>query len=583
MKGPLDRTKIVVRHLPPTMSQSALMEQIDARFAGRYDWLSFRPGKNSQKHPSYARAYIDFKKPEDVIEFAEFFDGHVFVNEKGTQFKTIVEYAPLQRVPKQWSKKDGREGSIFKDPEYLEFLEVLAKPVENLPSAEIQLERREAERAGAAKDAPIVTPLMDFVRQKRAAKGGTRRSLSNGKPTRKAHGASSASPSSAPSRRGSDKRRISTTMLISLLGLNLVLGGGSVLAVVMIDVVYVLRDTAKSTSAKDKSTYILVPKQDDRQLSDKSVAIAAASGAEVSEEESGISGSTDTGKKKVLLLKGKEKEIPYVSLSVFCNFPSPQESEALVPNNYFLLIFSSLLQVSGGMSLQQSASSVKNSLGSSGFKQNQRREPSGRIIRSILLNKDARQSQSSSVVRSEQKIQASNLEKDKRPPRPQNVQHFFKDTNGSLEDNVVGNGLHGVSSEKQEKRTRNKDRPDRGVWTPLRRSDGSHASDESLSSSASQSTQLQPYSAEGSHGEVKFDLSNARSGEFKTVGTGRSGFHSLDNGSHKHGGRRGLAHNVKDLDGSSIVSEGKLLKKGGSSGYGSHEKQVWVQKPSAGS
>lgn len=34
------------------------------------------------------------------------------------------------------------------DPEYLEFLEFLAKPAENLPSAEIQLERREAERSG---------------------------------------------------------------------------------------------------------------------------------------------------------------------------------------------------------------------------------------------------------------------------------------------------------------------------------------------------------------------------------------------------------------------------------------------------
>jgi hypothetical protein len=34
------------------------------------------------------------------------------------------------------------------DPEYLEFLEYLAKPVENLPSAEIQLERREADRMG---------------------------------------------------------------------------------------------------------------------------------------------------------------------------------------------------------------------------------------------------------------------------------------------------------------------------------------------------------------------------------------------------------------------------------------------------
>ena len=32
----------------------------------------------------------------------------------GTQFKTIVEYAPSQRVPRQWSKKDGREGTIFK-------------------------------------------------------------------------------------------------------------------------------------------------------------------------------------------------------------------------------------------------------------------------------------------------------------------------------------------------------------------------------------------------------------------------------------------------------------------------------------
>lgn len=34
------------------------------------------------------------------------------------------------------------------DSEYLEFLEALAKPIENLPSAEIQLERKEAERSG---------------------------------------------------------------------------------------------------------------------------------------------------------------------------------------------------------------------------------------------------------------------------------------------------------------------------------------------------------------------------------------------------------------------------------------------------
>lgn len=524
MKGPLDRTKVVLRHLPPTITQSMLMEQIDVVFAGRYNWVSFRPGRSSQKHQSYSRAYIDFKKPEDVIEFAEFFDGHLFVNEKGSQYKTIVEYAPSQRVPKQWSKKDGREGTIVKDPEYMEFIEFIAKPVENLPSAEIQLERREAERAGAAKEPPIVTPLMDFVRQKRAAKNGSRRSLLNGKPSRRAGGSSVGNSSSVSSKRGSEKRRNSSTMR------------------------YVLRDAAKNTSGKDKSSYILVAKRDDQQLSDKHVPLAAGTGTGAFEEASGVSVTTDTGKKKVLLLKGKEKEISHVS---------------------------------SGISSQQSViSPIKNYAGSISTKQNQRREGSGRIIRGILLNRDQRPTQSS-VIQAEQQIQNLNLEKDKRPPRPPHVQLGFKDANGAPENKVAGNDMHVFSSEKQDKRTRNRDRPDRGVWT-LRRSDGSHASDESLSSSVSQPTQLSFESSEGNHGEIKIDMLNARSGEAKTFGGGRSGHTSLDNGSHKHVGRRGPTHGAKDADGSSIITEGKLSKRG-LSGYGSHEKQVWVQKSSSGS
>ncbi|KAG8650319.1 regulator of nonsense transcripts UPF3 isoform X3 [Manihot esculenta] len=506
MKGQSEKTKVVVRHLPPTISQVTFMEQIDVAFAGRYNWVWFRPGKNSQKHQSHSRAYIDFKRPEDVIEFAEFFNGHLFVSEKGTQFRAIVEYAPSQRVPKQWFKKDGREGTILKDPAYLEFLDLISKPAENLPSAEIQLERREAERAGAAKDAPIITPLMDFVRQKRAAKSGSRRILANGKLNRRA--GASGSPSSSSSKRSSDKKRVSTTM-------------------------YVLRDSAKSTSGKDKSTYILVPKRDDQHLSDKVVASASASGTEVLEDESGVSGITDAGKKKILLLKGKEKEIP-----------------------------------------TQNAACFDKNLISSVLKQSQRREASGRIIRSILLNKDSRQNLFSGA-QSEQQTQTSNLEKDKRPHRPQHVQLNLKDANGAPDDKLVGNELHCFPGEKQEKRTRNKDRSDRVVWTPLRPSDGSYASDESLLSSASQSVQS------GSLGDVKVDSSNSRGGEVKTLGSGRSGHSSLDNGSLKHFGRRGASHTVRDVDGSS--GEGKLSKRGGASGYGSHEKQVWVQKSSSGS
>ncbi|KAK4402010.1 Regulator of nonsense transcripts UPF3 [Sesamum angolense] len=541
MKGPLDRTKVVLRHLPPTISQSNLVEHVDSRFAGRYRWLVFRPGKSrissafghllsvrslqtwnlpeyrhvkqllpkylSLKHPKYSRAYIEFNKPEDVIEFAEFFNGHVFVNEKGTQFKTIVEYAPSQRVPKQWSKKDGREGTILKDPEYLEFLEFLAKPIENLPSAEIQLERKEAERAGAPKDVPIVTPLMDYVRQRRAAKGGARRSMSNGKQARRASGVSSRNPS----KRGSDKRRASTTM-------------------------YVLRDSSKIVSSIDSSSNSLVPKQDDQQLVDKSG--SAAMSRNISSQGERVSGFTEIGKKKILLLKGKEKEIS---------------------------------NVSGGSFLQQNATTpAKTSQTSALPKQNQQREGSGRIIRSILLNRDTRQNQPSSRSQLELRIHSSNQDRDKKPPRPPTVQLSQKDTNGAPEDKVVPNDLPAVHMEKQERRTRNKDRPDRGVWTPLRRSDGSHGSDESLSS-ASQVLD----SAEGTRVEKKHEMLVARSGEYRPSGSGRGSHYSVDNGrSYRHGGRRGSAYNAKDAEVSSNV-EGKSLRRGGSSGYGSHE--VWSQ------
>lgn len=38
---------------------------------------------SSQKNHRHSRLYLNFKRPEDVVEFAEVFNGHVFVNEKG--------------------------------------------------------------------------------------------------------------------------------------------------------------------------------------------------------------------------------------------------------------------------------------------------------------------------------------------------------------------------------------------------------------------------------------------------------------------------------------------------------------------
>ncbi|KAL5713251.1 hypothetical protein ACHQM5_015345 [Ranunculus cassubicifolius] len=517
MKDPFVRTKVVVRHLPPSLSQSALSEQIDARFNGRYKWFSFSPGKNSQKHQKYSRAYIDFRKPEDVVEFAEFFDGHVFVTEKGTQIRAIVEYAPSQRVPKSWCKKDGRGGTIHKDPEYLEFLEFLSKPVENLPSAEIQLEKRDAERAGASKE-PKVTALMDFIRKERANMEKEKERLAtNGKPSRRAMGASPGNSRQPSSKRGSEKRRGSTST-------------------------YVMRDSAKNVSGKDKPTYIIATRPEDPSPSDKPVSAAAEGGAAIVADEIGTSGAVDLGKKKVTLLRGKDRE----------NIPASQQ--------------------------QSGPSPVRNNSGSPAFThRQQRRELGGRMIRNILNKDNTRQGQSSATpVQSEQ--QPLHSDRERRPPRSNNLRPIPKDNLSSVSESDfktrAADGF-GAGSERQERQMRNRDRPDRSVWSN-RRSDVSRGSDENLSLSES----LEGVSINNGNYSSSSHFDARSVGDIKILGSNRAGPSSVENGAHnRYGGRRGPAHGSKDADGSVYPNDGKPPKRGGP-----HEtKQKWVQKSGSGS
>ncbi|XP_027345446.1 regulator of nonsense transcripts UPF3-like [Abrus precatorius] len=529
-----ERTKVVIRHLPPSLTQSDLFQHIDSRFSSRYNWFSFRPGNNSHKRQRHSRAYIDFKCPQDVFEFAEFFDGHVFVNERGAQHKAIVEYAPSQRVPKPSAKKDGREGTIYKDPDYLEFLKLIAKPHEHLPSAEIQLERKEAEQAGANKDAPIVTPLMEYVRQKRAVDSGMQASLAVAKISRRARAALPGKPGTGNSKRGSEKKK------------------------------YVQKDNAKSANrkeSKDKSAFIVVPRREDQSATSSIKGISEIETLHGIEGPiSGIPLTSDSGKKKFLLLKGKQREIP-------------SAADSLVK--------------------QQNVQSGNTPISA---KQNQRREASGRLIRSILLNNEARQSQSTTGT--QHKIQILTSENGKRPPRPFGSRSGLNDqvsghdagqvnsegdSKRSSDDKFVKKDLHGSGNvgDKTEKRTRNKDRPDRGVWTPLRRSDVSQTGNEHSSSSLTQPTLSNPDSAEVSAGEAKESVSSAnRSGEFPASAGGRVSS-SVENGSQRNFTRRGSSYVVKD-DGAVSLNEGKPSKKGGV-GHSAHEKQVWVQKSSSGS
>ncbi|KAJ4849568.1 hypothetical protein Tsubulata_019815 [Turnera subulata] len=161
----MKRTKVVIRHLPPSLSQSNLFSQFDHLFSDRYNWFCFRPGKSSLKHQKYSRAYIDFKSPEDVLEFAGFFNGH---------FKAIVEYAPSQHIPNLCNKRDSREGTIYE---------------------------------GASKETPITTPLMEFVRQKRAAEGGNQDLPISVKVRRRTSSAAVTKSSAKSTKRRSEKKK----------------------------------------------------------------------------------------------------------------------------------------------------------------------------------------------------------------------------------------------------------------------------------------------------------------------------------------------------------------------------------------
>lgn len=74
-----------------------------------------------------------------------------------------VEFAPYARVPGSRSRKDGRQGTIDQDPEFVTFLESLTNPIVKPTPAEGEAEKKEEEEI-------TITPLVQFIKEKKASK-----------------------------------------------------------------------------------------------------------------------------------------------------------------------------------------------------------------------------------------------------------------------------------------------------------------------------------------------------------------------------------------------------------------------------
>lgn len=163
-------TKVVIRRLPPTMTEEQFLEQISP--LPENDYMYFVKGNKSLGPHAFSRAYINFVNQEEIFIFKEKFDDYIFVDEKGNEYPAMVEYAPFQKIPKRRrSKRDPKCGTLEQDPEYLRFLESLEQPEEvALPSIDTyieEIEAREKEIKANNGCLKVVTPLIEYLQQRK--------------------------------------------------------------------------------------------------------------------------------------------------------------------------------------------------------------------------------------------------------------------------------------------------------------------------------------------------------------------------------------------------------------------------------
>lgn len=86
-----------------------------------------------------------------------------------------VEFAPYGRIPSSRSRKDVRQSTIDQDPEFMDFLQSLTNPPARFVNTD-----QENGGVGKAKEKVTTTPLIQFLRDKKANKGKENAAASKG-------------------------------------------------------------------------------------------------------------------------------------------------------------------------------------------------------------------------------------------------------------------------------------------------------------------------------------------------------------------------------------------------------------------
>ena len=121
-------TKVVIRLLPPTLTESDLLAAIPEDLLAGSDWRQFcpgvRPARPTPETPTVnARMYLNFKSFPLASDFITKFHGKGFIDDKGETYRAVVAFAPFQRVPRAWKQlKNPSDGSIEQEAHFIDFL-----------------------------------------------------------------------------------------------------------------------------------------------------------------------------------------------------------------------------------------------------------------------------------------------------------------------------------------------------------------------------------------------------------------------------------------------------------------------------
>ncbi|EZF29322.1 hypothetical protein H101_07002, partial [Trichophyton interdigitale H6] len=174
-KGNAPRLKLHVRRLPPGLTQAEFETALGDYWKvgrGKVDWFLFKegkvstdPSKPSRPGRAYLRVTSSVTIPElsDVIRQTTFHDARNTYNDSALLGPPTLEYAPFSRVPSGKVRNDARVGTIDQDAEFIAFLESLTNPVTK-PSEEETVE------AADKVEKPTITPLIQYLREKKANK-----------------------------------------------------------------------------------------------------------------------------------------------------------------------------------------------------------------------------------------------------------------------------------------------------------------------------------------------------------------------------------------------------------------------------